>query len=434
MPCQQFHSSVARPKRQPRFKNLKAEELGLTKKEALAKFQKETFPTYTEQEMEQLRKKYTPDQIEAIKTGEQTINPEDLVIQGRFRDDAYRPTYVEDYTHMDPRYDLKPDYEGTPQEVKWLGTNEWMDKFGERISKITDRNTNNQLTRAMARALRKVKESQGQDVIDLTSEELADLERNPELLSKYLVEEDVAAADSTATDSNVLTRAQVLQVDEAIDSAWEQELEKLSAMSDPSEVGPSNVELWEDGPAGVNRMHSAEAVELGKVPGVEGLYKAAADPEDEGRDDSGAFQEIKRLTGLKLKEVQSILAKILVVRQVHNQTRLGKIRSVSVIAIAGNGNGRLGLGHAKSTEPQIASGTAQMLAIRNMKPIPRYENRTIFGNVTGKVSATIVELFARPPGKFASSIYIDTQNCFPQQKTQLTNDRRLWYPMPLANL
>lgn len=408
MPCQQFHSSVARTKRQPRFKNIKAEELGLTTKEALAKFQEKKVPTYTKEEMEELQKKYTPDQIEAIKAGEQAINPEDLVIQGRFRQDAYRPTYLEDYTHMDPRYDLKPEYEGTPQEVKWLGNDEWMDKFGQKMSKITDKNTNHQLTRAMARALRKVKESQGQDMIDLTGEELDELERNPELLSKYLVEEDAAAADTTATDSNVLTRAQVLQLDEAVDAEWEKELGNLAALSDQSEVAPSNVELWEDGPAGVSRMHSAEAAELGKVPGVEGLYKAAADPEDEGQDDSGAFQEIKRLTGLKLKEVQSIVRKVLVVRYVTNQTRLGKVRSASVIAIAGNGNGRLGLGSAKSTEPMIAMDTAQMLAIRNMKPVPRYENRTLFGNVKAKVSGTIVELFTRPPGKFCNSISTHT--------------------------
>jgi small subunit ribosomal protein S5 len=39
-----------------------------------------------------------------------------------------------------------------------------------------------------------------------------------------------------------------------------------------------------------------------------------------------------------------------------------------------------------------------MLAMRNMKPIRRYENRTIFGHSTGKVSGTVVEMFTRPPG------------------------------------
>ncbi|KAG9981445.1 hypothetical protein KCU78_g21479, partial [Aureobasidium melanogenum] len=35
---------------------------------------------------------------------------------------------------------------------------------------------------------------------------------------------------------------------------------------------------------------------------------------------------------------------------------------------------------------------------RNMKPIPRYENRTIFGEVEGKVGASVVQLSSRPPG------------------------------------
>jgi small subunit ribosomal protein S5 len=33
-----------------------------------------------------------------------------------------------------------------------------------------------------------------------------------------------------------------------------------------------------------------------------------------------------------------------------------------------------------------------------MQPILRYEKRTIFGEVNGKVSATELELYARPPG------------------------------------
>ena len=33
-----------------------------------------------------------------------------------------------------------------------------------------------------------------------------------------------------------------------------------------------------------------------------------------------------------------------------------------------------------------------------MKPVPRYENRTIFGDLEHKVGATKVQLFARPPG------------------------------------
>ncbi len=88
---------------------------------------------------------------------------------------------------------------------------------------------------------------------------------------------------------------------------------------------------------------------------------------------------------MSVKEILNTRVKVLVQRSVSNQTRLGKIRSWSILAIAGNRDGWLGLGMAKSTEPTIATDKAKQLAIRNMRPIPRYENRTIYGNVGGQV-------------------------------------------------
>ncbi|OAQ74311.1 37S ribosomal protein S5 [Pochonia chlamydosporia 170] len=398
--CQQFHSSAAaRSKRRSRFRNVKAEEMGLLNPSVLSKYRQEKFPEYTKEELEVLTQKYTPEQLEALKAGEEAINPDDVIIQGRLRDDPYRPTYLEDYTVLDPRYDVKPKVDITPKEPEWLDQNAWVDRYGSKMIQMTDKKTSDQLTRAMVRALRRVKESNGEELIDLTEEELKDLENDPELLKKYLIEDDgQPEPDANAEGPDLLTRAQAMKLDEAVDAEWERELDKLSSVTDQSEVEPTNLELLAEGPAGVNRAYSAEAAELGKVPGVEGLYKSAADPEDEGQDDGGHYQEIKRLTGMKLRDIQSIYRKVLVTRWVSNQTRLGKVRSTSVVAIAGNGNGRLGLGIAKSTEAGLAAETAQLLAIRNMKPIRRYENRTIFGNAKAKVSGTVVELFSRPPG------------------------------------
>ncbi|KOS22106.1 37S ribosomal protein S5 [Escovopsis weberi] len=400
-----FHTSTARPKKQQRsrYRNVTAKEMGLLDDKNLQKFKQEKFADYTKEEIEALKKSYTPEQMESIMAGEQAVDPEDLIFQGRLREDPYRPNYIEDYTVLDPRYDLMPEAEGEPREVQWLNQSDWADKYGDKMAAITGKKTDEQLTRAMARALLRVKESHGQEYIDLTHDELRDLEKNPELLAKYLVAEDGDAAAketdlSAAKSSDLLTKAQALALDEAIDREWKKELDALAQQPDPAEVEPTNLELIEDGPAGPIRMHSAEAPELGKVPGVVGLYKSAADPEDEGQDDDGRYQEIKRLTGMSLKDIQSIYRKVLVTRWVSNQTRLGKVRSTSVVAIAGNGNGRLGLGIAKSTEAGLAAETAQLLAIRNMKPIRRYENRTIFGKVKAKVSGTVVELYARPPG------------------------------------
>lgn len=411
-PCRLFHSSVAaRAKRQPRFQNIKADEMGLTQSPAkMARAKKELLPEYSSEQLEQLRGKYTPEQMEAIQAGEAAVDAEDLLVQGRIRDDPYRPTYVEDYTKLDPRFDLLPPAEGKPREHKWLDEQDWMDQFSARLSEMADRKTDTQLTRAMARALRRVKDTQGVDMIDLTEEELAELEKNPDMLQKYLVEDDAAAAAAAAADaqdaqdakdadpSTLLTEAQVQKLDEAIEAEWKAELERLVAEDTSAEVSPTSIEMIEHGPAGLERAESAEAPELGKVPGVEGRYKRAADPEDAGQDELGEYQEIKRVTGLALADIKSLYCKILVTRSVSNQTRMGKIRSASIVAIAGNGAGRLGLGMAKSTDSSTAVVTAQMLAIRNMKAVRRYEDRTVYGNATAKVGGTVVELFNRPPG------------------------------------
>jgi small subunit ribosomal protein S5 len=366
----------------------------------MEKYQKENFPDYSAKDREKLKAKYTAEQMEALDAGEKAVDPQDIIIQGRFRDDPYVPDYIEDYSVLDPRYDLKPEIEGTPKEVSWPSQSEWIDNYGQKFMKITDKKTSDQLTRAMIRAMRRVKESTGQELIDLTEEELKDMEADPELAKRYIIEEDGPEPDANATGPEFMTRAQAMQLDEAIDVEWKKELDKIAEFSLQTEVEPSNIELIQDGPAGADQLHSAEAADLGKVPGVQGMYKHAVDPDDQGQDDAGKFQEIKRLTGMSLKDIRSLLTKSLVTRWVSNQTRLGKVRSTSVVAIAGNGNGRLGLGMAKSTEAGVAEETAQMLAIRNMKPIRRYENRTIYGDVSAKVSGTVVELMSRPPGTF----------------------------------
>jgi len=69
-----------------------------------------------------------------------------------------------------------------------------------------------------------------------------------------------------------------------------------------------------------------------------------------------------------------------------------------VLAVAGNGNGRLGIGEAKGQEIEETQTNARIAAILSMQPIPRYEDRTIFGEVEGKVSAVEVKLMSRPPG------------------------------------
>ncbi|OOF97432.1 hypothetical protein ASPCADRAFT_206263 [Aspergillus carbonarius ITEM 5010] len=105
-----------------------------------------------------------------------------------------------------------------------------------------------------------------------------------------------------------------------------------------------------------------------------------------------------QVTGLGRQYIKTLYVKDLVVRRVSNQTRLGKIPSMSVLSVAGNQMGLLGIGIGKSDEVIDACQQARARAIKNMRPVPRYENRTIYGDVTGKSGAVELQLMHRPPG------------------------------------
>ena len=127
--------------------------------------------------------------------------------------------------------------------------------------------------------------------------------------------------------------------------------------------------------------------------------KAAEGGELDERDPEGIYDQLRKQTGYSLDDIFGFKTKMLVQHRVVNQTRLGKIQSMYILAIAGDGRGRLGLGQAKGQEVPNTMNLAKISAIKNMQPIPRYEDRTIFGDVEAKVSAVEVKLMARPPGR-----------------------------------
>ncbi|KAF7715580.1 Uncharacterized protein PECH_006494 [Penicillium ucsense] len=118
----------------------------------------------------------------------------------------------------------------------------------------------------------------------------------------------------------------------------------------------------------------------------------------EAEEMTDALRSLLLATGYTADQVRDFRLKTLVSHSVVNQTRLGKVRRAYRLSIAGNGNGLLGIGEGKSEEASDAKTQSQYRAIRNMQPVPRYENRTIFGDVTGKVGAVSLQLMHRPPG------------------------------------
>ena len=111
-----------------------------------------------------------------------------------------------------------------------------------------------------------------------------------------------------------------------------------------------------------------------------------------------AVQRLMRQTGYTNSQIKKFRTKILVQHRVVNETRMGKQARQYFVCVAGIGRGLLGIGEGKSAEVEDARRMATLAAIRNMQPIPRYEERTIYGDVKGKVAGTEVELMTRTPG------------------------------------
>ena len=141
-----------------------------------------------------------------------------------------------------------------------------------------------------------------------------------------------------------------------------------------------------------------------RKPGADSKRKFKQQSQDE--EVSPALIRLMQMTGFTRQQILALRVKAIITHNVVNQTRLGKIRTIYYLSIAGNEKGLIGVGEGKSEEPTEARIQSQYRAIRNMQPILRYENRTIFGDVKGKVSATELELYARPPGRFMSSSLI----------------------------
>jgi small subunit ribosomal protein S5 len=145
------------------------------------------------------------------------------------------------------------------------------------------------------------------------------------------------------------------------------------------------------------------APELPKLTDPIVRQQARAMARDDGTDEMRQYYDrLQKQTGMAISTMKSLRIKQMVMHRVVNQTRMGKIQSLYFLTVAGDGNGLLGIGEGKAAEPEDARRQSIMNAIRNMTPIPRYEKRTIFGDVKGKSGATELTLYHRPPGKFVS--------------------------------
>ncbi|KAL1839614.1 hypothetical protein VTJ49DRAFT_1317 [Mycothermus thermophilus] len=361
-------------RRRPRFANVRASDMGLMDEKQIEEFTKEKFPKYRPEELAHLGKIYSPEQMAALEAGEAAIDPRDLTVQGRLRADPYRMPYIDDFAETQPVIDKRARNKAPPDpHARFMN----LDEFAQDLIDWSDKLPQGEVTGSLKRLEDFVPEAyRARPETQWPTEVREDARKKFQRYMEGEVTKQQKALNAKGSDAlsdigSGPTDADILQY-----------ILERSVMTDANRQTDSSL-----APALPN-----------KVPGVAGLYKTVIDPEDQGKDDLGVYQDVKRRTGMTVREILNLRDKQLLVRDVSNQTRLGKVRSCSVIHVVGNGDGWLGYGEAKATETQLAFRKARINALLNLRPIRRYENRTIYGSITAKVSATIVKMEARPPG------------------------------------
>ena len=321
-----FHASKqlhARPS--PKYKSLKAEDMGLVKPtegqkerperprteelgvqplEAHRLANPKTLKAYTQREKAMLEKVYSPEQIASIEAGEAAVDPEDLKSQAVMREDSMALQYFDDLSSIHPVVDkpVRAPEENYDTNMRFKNDDELLD--------------------------------------DVVAKFMEGSPEEPEMTDWIKFQED----------------------------------QRLTVGKEEAERNP--------------RSYLAP-----ELPVMESMTKGAKSEEIEP-----AVQRLMRQTGYSDLEIKRFRTKVLVSHRVVNQTRMGKQGRQYFLCVAGNSRGLLGIGEGKSAEPEDARRMATLAAIRNMQPIPRYEERTIYGDVKGKVAGTEVELMTRTPG------------------------------------
>lgn len=333
-PQRSFHSSAARAARKRRPHYPSIKAEDLKQ---LNEFAEAEYPKYDTSETSLLEKQYTPSQIAAIKAAESAIDARDLVTQGSQRTDPWRLPYDDNLAEVDPVTD-----------------------HAEKLS--------------------------GQDIPGkLSFREANEVERDANIAR--IATEQLAKMYPNGIPEGQLDPVEQQKLQDAMEAALTQ------ATLDPRSTYTGKNQAAIDTLA--DPRHSIIAPDLPRLENrmARQTRRISAEEEEDPRQ-----KRLLQYMGWDKQQLKKIRTKTLVAHSVTNQTRMGKIRSMYYLTIAGNQDGLLGVGEGKSVEPEEGRTQSIMSAIRNMKPVPRYENRTTFGDLEKKVGATKVQLFARPPG------------------------------------
>ena len=314
---------------------------------------------YTTREKQLLALKYTPAQLRAIEAGEKAIDPKDVVWQARLRRDPFALTYMDDFSKIKPVIDRPvraPDEDIDP-DIRPLSEEETESRFAAWTEEMS------------------------QKASEYEARQMGGADAEKDIYDKA-VEAGVYPGDGLTPEQRAERLRKFTEYGEGVDevAGWERFI--------------SNAQNFFISPKGtLNSQSDSLAPAIPKMKDERLTYQ--------NEDEDPHMQRLCKQTGMSKEDIRKIRVKNLVSHRVVNQTRMGKIQSMYFLTIAGNQNGMLGIGEGKAAESEDGRRQAMMSAIRNMKPVPRYEGRTIYGDVEGKVGASVVQLSSRPPGMCA---------------------------------
>lgn len=98
------------------------------------------------------------------------------------------------------------------------------------------------------------------------------------------------------------------------------------------------------------------------------------------------------------EELEKLHQYPILVRRVTQQTGKGKKHRQYMLMVAGNGDGLVGFGEGKHDDFGVTQSKALIEAVRNMDYVERFEQRTIWTDMSIKVGATRILMRPRPVG------------------------------------
>lgn len=108
---------------------------------------------------------------------------------------------------------------------------------------------------------------------------------------------------------------------------------------------------------------------------------------------------LSKLTGLDPRYISNLYVRPIVMKRVSLKTSKGNIPNFFVMTIVGDRKGTIGLGIGKSRDGiRVAAVKAHWNAVKNLTPIPRYEDRTIVGDIDYKYHAVKLYMRSAPAG------------------------------------